>query len=99
MNGIATTGGGAQLIANRLETLFHRKITAVLNRSLGLWFDLIECVLQRDLLLITSDVRLGYGFIRDAVRNPNIKRVVIIAHSQGGIIASGWAVSGEHGQH
>lgn len=55
-----TTGTGAEEIAERLHTLFKRPIIAVLNRSVGLWFDLVECILQRDLLLTTKDIRVGY---------------------------------------
>lgn len=60
VNGIGTTGTGAQEIINHLHKLFHRPVTAVLNRSMGLWFDLIECILQRDLLMVTPDIRVGY---------------------------------------
>lgn len=91
VNGIATTGSGAQLIANRLHELFGRSVTAVLNRSLGIHFDIIECILQRDLLLTTTDIRVGYQAVRRAVMDPTKKRVVIIGHSQGGIIVSAWA--------
>ncbi|RSH88092.1 uncharacterized protein EHS24_000619 [Apiotrichum porosum] len=90
VNGICTTGSGAQLVANRLQQLFGRPVTAVLNRSLGIFFDLLECILQRDLFLTTPDIRIGYSHVRRAVMNPAKKRVVLIGHSQGGIIVSAW---------
>ncbi|GMK59610.1 hypothetical protein CspeluHIS016_0802160 [Cutaneotrichosporon spelunceum] len=91
VNGVMTTNSGAEDIAARLNELFKRPITAVFNRSYGLWFDLLECMMQRDLLLTTSDIRVGYKTVRKAVINPRYKRIVIIGHSQGGIIASAWA--------
>jgi hypothetical protein len=86
-----TTNSGAMDIGHRLNTLFKRDITAVLNRSFGLWFDLLECMMQRDLLLTTTDIRVGYKTVRKAVLDRRRKRIVIIGHSQGGIITSAWA--------
>ncbi|BEI79725.1 hypothetical protein CcaverHIS002_0102540 [Cutaneotrichosporon cavernicola] len=91
VNGVMTTNSGAEDIALRLHELFKRPITAVLNRSYGLWFDLLECMMQRDLLLTTSDIRVGYKTVRKAVLDTRRKRIVIIGHSQGGIISSAWA--------
>jgi hypothetical protein len=65
-------------------------VTALINCSFGFWFDIVECILQRDLLLVTPDIRNGYEYIRNAVRDPRKKRVVIFGHSQGGIIVSAW---------
>lgn len=90
VNGIATSQSGTQLIINRLEELFHRPITGIHNRTQGVWFDLIECLIQRDLLWPTDDVRDGYRVLSSAIRNAGLKRVVLISHSQGGIILSAW---------
>lgn len=72
----------------QLEKLFQRPIMGILNRSLGPLIDLLECIAQRDFGLHTEDVRRGYIEIREALRTPNIKSVVLLSHSQGGIIAS-----------
>lgn len=106
-----TTGTGSEDISKELHRLFKRPIISILNRSLGLWFDLVECILQRDLLLITSDIRVGYKVglafslpyfpaflelsltnqtVRQAVLDTSKDRIVIIGHSQGGIITSAW---------
>ena len=50
--------------------------------------DIIECFIQRDLGYTTQDIREAYKGIRDALLDDKIKRVVVIAHSQGGIIIS-----------
>lgn len=52
-----------------------------------LW-DLLECLIQRDLLYSTEDTRLTYNYIKTTLLDPTVKRVVILAHSQGGIIVS-----------
>lgn len=60
INGIATDGWTAEATVDYLQNLFHRPITGVLNKTLGMWFDLIECILQRDLFWTTQDIRSGY---------------------------------------
>jgi hypothetical protein len=47
-------------------------------------------MIQRDLLWPTTDVREGYEILSKAIRDVNKTRVVLIAHSQGGIILSAW---------
>ena len=56
----------------------------------GVVFDLVECLIQRDLGYTTKDVRAAYDNIKDALvsTNPKLQKVVVIAHSQGGIILS-----------
>lgn len=90
VNGVATTGSGAQDDINELHGLVRRPITAIVNHSLGLWFDLVQSVMQRDLGLATKDLREGYKYIHEAVNNPAMERVVVIAHSQGAILTSAW---------
>lgn len=90
MNGIGTSRSGAQLIVNRLEELFHRPITGIHNRTYGVWFDVLQCFIQRDLLWPTDDARLGYEILSRAIRNPDLTRIVLICHSQGGIIVGSW---------
>lgn len=60
VNGIATPPRQAQISVDFLHTLTGRPVTALLNRTLGVWFDLWECLLQRDLHQATADIRDGY---------------------------------------
>ncbi|ORY22689.1 hypothetical protein BCR39DRAFT_551019 [Naematelia encephala] len=90
VNGIATSGSGVQLSVDFLREKFGRQVIGICNRTQGIWFDLVECMLQRDLLWPTQDVNLGYAILSAKIRDQNLKRVVLIAHSQGGIIASTW---------
>lgn len=48
----------------------------------------MECILQRSMSYRTKDVRTAYEWLKICVLDPHVKKVVVIAHSQGGIIAS-----------
>lgn len=56
--------------------------------SYGLWGDLIECLVQRCLGYCNNDVRVAYYHIKAALIDPTVSKVVLIGHSQGGIIVS-----------
>jgi hypothetical protein len=51
-------------------------------------FDLLECLIQRDLDYKTRDIRQGRLQIRAALSAASTKKVVLILHSQGGIEGS-----------
>lgn len=88
MNGVANPPSAAHASASYLQALTGRPVTAILNRTLGAWFDLWECFLQRDMHLNTKDIRKGYPELVKHVTNMDIERIVLIGHSQGGIIVS-----------
>lgn len=54
----------------------------------GVLFDLIECLIQRDLGYTTRDVRVAYNTLKGALLDPGTDKVVVIAHSQGGLVLS-----------
>jgi len=56
--------------------------------SAGIFFDLIECLIQRDFGYNTRDVRQAYELIRLALLDKDITKVVVVVHSQGGIVMS-----------
>jgi hypothetical protein len=41
--------------------------------------------MQRDFTYVTQDIRNGYAVLKDALSNPQYKKIVFIIHSQGGI--------------
>ncbi|WVQ73541.1 hypothetical protein IAR50_003117 [Cryptococcus sp. DSM 104548] len=90
VNGIATSTSGIKLIQERLFSLFGRPVIGIHNRTYGIWYDLVECMVQRDLLWETTDIRDGYNVLTKELEKPEKKKIVLIAHSQGGIIASAW---------
>ncbi|KAL9602754.1 MAG: hypothetical protein Q9219_001597 [cf. Caloplaca sp. 3 TL-2023] len=88
INGICTGRMGLQQNVDRLSYLFGRKVLGIHNESLGPISDIIECLLQRCLSYSTIDVRVAYEIIKEHLVDETVKKVVLVAHSQGGIIVS-----------
>ncbi|RDA85240.1 hypothetical protein CP532_3293 [Ophiocordyceps camponoti-leonardi (nom. inval.)] len=70
---------------NRLALTFGRPIMGIHNRTSGILFDIVECLVQRNFTYATADVRLCYKILRDVLYDPSKTKVVFILHSQGGI--------------
>ncbi|KAL8870514.1 MAG: hypothetical protein Q9174_003460 [Haloplaca sp. 1 TL-2023] len=73
---------------DRLSRLFGRKITGIHNRTYGTFGDLLDCLLQRCYDYKSSGVRTSYRHIKAVLLDPEVTKVVLIGHSQGGIILS-----------
>ncbi|KAJ5126511.1 hypothetical protein N7448_007290 [Penicillium atrosanguineum] len=85
INGVA---GGYHWLQNSIDQLsytFGRKVTGIHNRTAGLPFDLVECLIQRGFAYATADVRVAYPLVKRALLNLSCEKVVLILHSQGGI--------------
>lgn len=54
----------------------------------GLLADMVECLVQRDFCYNTMDVRMTYDYLKACLCDPTIAKIVLVAHSQGGIIVS-----------
>ena len=50
--------------------------------------DLIECLIQRCFSYRTMDVRVTYDYVKACLIDPTVTKVVLLGHSQGGIIIS-----------
>ncbi|KAK6909403.1 hypothetical protein I203_103421 [Kwoniella mangroviensis CBS 8507] len=88
INGVGTDRASLELILKALNRLFGRKVEGLHNVTLGMPYDLATCFLERDMLLMTpilDDLRKA---VIKHVGNPQKKRVVLIAHSQGAILLS-----------
>ena len=72
----------------RLSKLFGRKVTGIHNKTHGTFGDVLDCVLQRCVDYKSSGVRASYRHIKAILLDPAVKKVVLIGHSQGGIILS-----------
>ncbi|KAF7720158.1 Uncharacterized protein PECH_007415 [Penicillium ucsense] len=85
INGIACGHYWVQNNIDQLSYSFGRRITGVHNRTAGILFDLIECLIQRGFAYATDDVRRAYVLLKDALLDSSVEKVVLVLHSQGGI--------------
>ncbi|KID78593.1 uncharacterized protein G6M90_00g044140 [Metarhizium brunneum] len=85
LNGVAVGDHWMMANLNRLAITFGRPILGIHNRTSGILFDVIECLVQRNFTYATSDVRICYKILRDVLYDPSKSKVVFILHSQGGI--------------
>ncbi|KAL8639322.1 MAG: hypothetical protein Q9226_008882, partial [Calogaya cf. arnoldii] len=88
INGICTGSSGLQANIDRLSQLFGRQVLGIHNRSWGIFSDILECLLQRCLGYKTLDVRVACEIFKEYLMDEEVKKLVLVAHSQGGIIAS-----------
>lgn len=88
INGIMTNDAVAQLNAALLAELFHRPITLIQNSTSSLITDLLQCALDKMNWRITEPVVKAFPALYDALTSPYKQRVVLIAHSQGTIVAA-----------
>ena len=88
INGIMTNDAVAQLNAALLAELFHRPITLIQNSTSSLLTDLFQCALDKEGWRITEPVTKALPAIYDALKDDQKERVVVVAHSQGTIIAA-----------
>jgi hypothetical protein len=88
VNGVMTDDAVAQVNAALLAELFHRPITLIQNSTSSLLTDLLQCALDKAGWRITEPVTKTLPAIYDALKRPDKQRVVVIAHSQGTIIAA-----------
>lgn len=64
---------------------FKRPVLGIHNRTHGIIFDIVECLIQRNFSYATGDVRIAYKIVKNALYDPAKSKVVLILHSQGGI--------------
>jgi hypothetical protein len=88
LNGCCVSGRNLQHNVDVLAETFGRPVFAIHNRTYGVLGDLFECILQRSFDLFTEETRVCYEYIKSYISDPNVKKVVLIAHSQGCIMAS-----------
>jgi pimeloyl-ACP methyl ester carboxylesterase len=88
VNGICSDARIARLNAALLTKVFHRPVTVLYNATEGVWLDLIECAFGKAWDAVTDAASANVGELLDALCDPNTRRVVLIAHSQGTIVAA-----------
>ncbi|KAF2682562.1 hypothetical protein K458DRAFT_306664 [Lentithecium fluviatile CBS 122367] len=85
LNGVSIGHHWLHSNANRLAFTFRRPVTAVHNRTWGIIFDLLQCIIERNFCYATSDIRRSYAVVKKALLHTEKNKVVLILHSQGGI--------------
>lgn len=88
LNGIGTDRRVLNLNAAYLSELFGRPLTLLHNPSCGLFLDLAEVSIRRDWRGLEEAARSAFAPVYAALKQPQSRRVVLIAHSQGTIVAS-----------
>ncbi|KAL6413923.1 hypothetical protein AUP68_03455 [Ilyonectria robusta] len=73
---------------NRLALTFGRPVLGIHNRTSGVVFDVIECLIQRNFGYATGDIRICFKVVRDVLYDPRKSKVIFVLHSQGGIEGS-----------
>lgn len=79
---------GLKQNCDRLAQLFGRPVVGIHNATTGLIGDLLECVIQRSFSYNNYPVRFSYDHVKACLVDPEVHKVVLIAHSQGGLITS-----------
>ncbi|KKY29644.1 hypothetical protein UCDDA912_g10440 [Diaporthe ampelina] len=87
LNGVAVGKHWLQGNIDRISRTFHRPVLGVHNKTSGIIFDVIQCLLERCLYFGTTDTRGCFAIISDLLRD-NEKKVILILHSQGGLEGS-----------
>lgn len=85
---IISSHRGLQANIDLLSATFGRPVIGVHNKTYGLPFDLVECLIQRGFAYNTLDVRVAYDYVKACLCDPTVRKVILIGHSQGGIIIS-----------
>lgn len=87
LNGICTDRNVLRLNGKALADLFGRKVYLMHNPSDGFALDIFECVLGRTMQIVSTLEASVADILEDALGR--YSKVVLIVHSQGGIISTG----------
>lgn len=87
INGICTDRRMLMLNAAYLHDLFGRPLTLLHNSTCGVLPDLLECAVGKHWNGVTEATRMSFAPIYSALKQPGCRRVVLLAHSRGSLIA------------
>ena len=90
INGVAVGDHWMQSNLDRLALTFRRPIHGIHNKTTGILFDTIECIIQRTFGYATPDIREVYADMakfldEQSEEAKRYKKIVVILHSQGAI--------------
>lgn len=87
INGVGTDRNLLMLNAAYLTELFQRRLTLLHDPSRSLLPDLAECALGKGRRGVSEAARLAFAPIYVALKQPSCRRVVLLAHSRGSVVA------------
>lgn len=87
LNGICTDRNVLRLNGRALANVFRRRIYLMHNPSDGIALDLLECAIGRTMQFVSTLDSSVAQILEDALERHS--KVVLLVHSQGGIIATG----------
>lgn len=61
---------------DRLALTFGRPVLGVHNKTSGIIFDVLQCLIQRNFNYATMDIRDGYKIVKSTLYNPNLTKVI-----------------------
>ncbi|PNS15172.1 hypothetical protein CAC42_8173 [Sphaceloma murrayae] len=90
INGIATGAQGLHQNLRVLSKRFNAPVLGIHNRTYGFLGDIIECIFQRSFHFRTLETRIAVPILRKYLETStkDVEKVILVAHSQGGICAS-----------
>lgn len=84
LNGICTNLKVWAVNANEIEHFFNFQVSSLYNPTHGFFKDLVECVFNKSVTIRDKETDLLYTTLKDTLEVK--EKVIVIAHSQGGII-------------
>jgi pimeloyl-ACP methyl ester carboxylesterase len=88
LNGICTDHRIARLNARLLTKVTGRSVTVLYNATEGFVLDLVECAFGKAWDYVTDAAAANLEALMDALCDPLVRRVVLVSHSQGTIVAA-----------
>jgi len=88
INGVAVNGWWQCQIQKKLETMFGRPVTMIQNKTFGVICDMLSIPVLRNANYPTMTFKLTYNALKNALEDNSVRKVVLLAHSEGGIMAS-----------
>jgi hypothetical protein len=88
INGICTDRNVVDLNAQYLHKLFGRPLTVLHNFTRGFIPDIAACAVGKEWDRVTESAAIAFPPIYAAVKNEICERVILLAHSQGTILAA-----------
>ncbi|KAF0441718.1 hypothetical protein F8M41_003764 [Gigaspora margarita] len=88
LNGVMVNKNWLNENCKRLEHRFNKGVTGILNSSYGIIWDTAETILMRSFDDESIPVRWASWNIFQALKDKNIKKVILVAHSEGCVIAN-----------